>query len=720
MKKTLIITDLDGTLLHPATYSFDAALPALGLVEARAIPLILCSSKTRAEIEIYRQRLHNIHPFIAENGGGIFIPHGYFATPVTAATLDGHQVIVLGTPYAEIRKRFVELRDQYKVAARGFGDMSVDEIAVLTGLSHDEAALSGQRDFDEPFIFDGEPDERFLQAIEESGLHWTQGQFFHIMGNHDKGRAVELLKALYEREYGEVASIGLGDALNDLPMLAAVEQPVLVKHEDGSYEKRIDLHGMLKTRLAGPEGWNETILELLSYPDGADSRRHKELTGIFNAALAAVDPYRAVLNALRLENDTLLTGDATYPLQQYRRIVVIGAGKSAARMALAMEHLLGHRITAGMVVTKYGHKLHPGVILQAEAAHPVPDMEGMAATQRILQLAQATDEHTLVVCLLSGGASSLLVAPVEGVTLQDKQEMTTLLLRSGASIGELNAVRKHLSAVKGGRLAQAIAPARLLTLILSDVIGDRLDVIASGPTAADDSSYADALAVLTKYNLQHKAPQRVMDFLQRGLDGEVEETVKSGDSCLTNARNFIIGSLGQALAAAAVQARQMGYETGIVSSELQGEARTAAHELAQQARTVLSRMARGERRCLIYGGETTVTVQGHGKGGRNQELALAFALKVEGLSGVTLMSAGTDGNDGPTDAAGAIVDGSTAAQARSLGLNPAHYLDTNDSYSFFQRLDAQSGGNCHFITGPTGTNVMDIQVMLLHNTGAEQ
>lgn len=715
MKKTIIITDLDGTLLHPATYSFVEALPALGLIEDRRIPLVLCSSKTRAEIDVYRQRLHNTHPFIAENGGGIFIPHGYFSQPVTAAQLDGYQVVVLGMPYAEIRQRFVELRDQFGAKVRGFGDMSVAEIAVLTGLPPEEAALARQRDFDEPFIFDGEPDEGFLQAIETAGLRWTRGQFFHIMGAHDKGRAVQLLKALYEQESGAVDTIGLGDGLNDLPLLSAVEQPVLVRHEDGSYETRIELPGMLKTRRAGPAGWNETMLELLSYPDGAGSQR-KTLLGIFNAALTAADPYRAILASVRIDGDMLHAGDGCYPLEQYRRIVVLGAGKSAARMALAIEHLLGKRISEGIVVTKYGHGLHPGIILQEEAAHPVPDMAGMAATQRILELAQSADEHTLVICLLSGGASALLVAPADGVTLQDKQEMTSLLLKAGASIGEVNAVRKHLSAVKGGHLAEAIAPARLLTLIMSDVIGDHVDVIASGPTAADDSSYADALVVLAKYRLEQKAPARALEHLKQGLAGNVAETVKHDAACLTNTRNLIVAGLDQALHAAAARANELGYTTEIVSNALQGEARSAAHQIAERARSLLTALAPGERRCLIYGGETTVTVQGRGKGGRNQELALAFALETEGLSGITLLSAGTDGSDGPTDAAGAVVDGSTAAHARSLGIDPAHYLNDNDSYTFFERYDAHSGSASHYLSGPTGTNVMDIQIVLLHGT----
>ena len=723
MKKTLIITDLDGTLLDPASYAFDEALPAIRHTQAHNIPLILCSSKTRAEIEVYRAQLGCTHPFISENGGGIFVPYGYFAAPVDGEEADDYQVIVLGTPYAEVRQNFLELRERLGIAVRGFGDMSVDEVAILTGLSPEAAKLAMQREFDEPFIFDEAPDERFLQEIEAAGLRWTQGELFHIMGRHHKGRAIERLKALYQRQFGAVHCIGLGDSLNDLPMLTAVDQPVLVRHEDGSYDRRIELPYLLKTHLPGPAGWNEAVLQLLSGDTGIatspTATRHRNLTEIFNAALAAVDPYTAVLDAVQIEQGTLHAAGASYPLGAYERIMVIGAGKSAARMTLAVEHLLDGRIDAGLVVTKYGHALKPGIVRQLEGGHPVPDAAGMTATQQMLELAREADERTLLLCLLSGGASALLVAPVADITLADEQITTTLLLRAGASIGELNAVRKHISVVKGGGLAQAACPARLLTLILSDVIGDRLDVIASGPTAADDSTYADALAVVDKYDLRAQLPPRVLEHLLQGLAGNVAETAKRGDPCLATTHNAVIGGLGQALSAAADQARALGYVTEIVDSELQGEARQAARLLAQRARSALAALQPGERHCLVCGGETTVTVRGTGRGGRNQELALAFALEIDGYAGVSLLSAGTDGSDGPTDAAGAIVDGATAAQARRLGINPEKLLDNNDSYAFFSQLDALAGSASHFITGPTGTNVMDVQLILLHGPTRE-
>lgn len=709
---TLIFSDLDGTLLDAADYSFAAARPALGVVRARGIPLVLCSSKTRAEIEEYRRRMDNGHPFIAENGGGIFIPQGYFTVPFETETFGGYRLVRLGTPYAEIRRRFVALREKTGAKVRGFADMTDEEVAELTGLPLVAAALAKRRDFDEAFVFDGAADQSFLKAIEADGLHWTQGQFFHILGDHDKGRAVKLLQSLYQREYGELASIGLGDSLNDLPMLQAVDRPVLVRKADGSFDERVDLPNLLKTQQPGPFGWNDAVLQLLAAPPHEAGTTQQPLAEIFSAALAAADPYRAVLAAVRVEEGHLVVGGAAWDLADYDRIIVTGAGKATGRMALAVEELLGRRISAGLVIVKQGHKAPLHSIEQLESSHPVPGEAGVAGTRRVLDMLHDADERTLVICLLSGGASALLVDPVEGVTLQDKQRTTGMLLNAGASIGELNAVRKHLSAVKGGRLAQAAFPAQVLTLILSDVIGDRLDVIASGPTAPDESSFDYAWAVVEKYGLQEKLPPRVRYYLKRGLAGLEAETLKAGAACFERTQNVIVGGIGLALAAAAEKARQLDFVTEIMDAELQGEARDAARRLARRTHATLAAMRAGERRCLLWGGETTVTVHGTGRGGRNQELALAFALEIEGVAGVSLLSAGTDGTDGPTDAAGAMVDGETAARARRAGLDPVEYLEDNDSWHFFRRLDELSGGHSHLRTGPTGTNVMDIQIVL--------
>lgn len=436
----------------------------------------------------------------------------------------------------------------------------------------------------------------------------------------------------------------------------------------------------------------------------------KHLSQILEHTLAAADPYQAVLSAVQIKGDSLQVADATYDLTDFKRIVVVGAGKASARMAQALEKLLGGRISTGLIVVKEGHALALDVIEQVEAAHPVPDQAGVDGTRRVLQMLRGADEKTLVICLLSGGASALLVAHVPGVTLADKQVVTTLLLHAGVTIGELNRVRKHLSAVKGGRLAQVAQPAQMLTLIVSDVIGDRLDVIASGPTTPDSSTFAEAWAVLEKYELREKVPLRAMGYLKRGMAGEEQETVKGG---LGNVRNVIVAGSNMALAAAQGQAQLLGYDTTVLSARIQGEAREVAQFLAQTARATLAEMQAGEQRCLLCGGETTVRVRGAGKGGRNQELALAFALEIEGLAGVTLLSAGTDGTDGATDAAGATVDGHTAERARQLGMVPEQYLANNDSYTFFHEFDAGFCAHSQLITGPTGTNVMDVQIMLL-------
>lgn len=446
--------------------------------------------------------------------------------------------------------------------------------------------------------------------------------------------------------------------------------------------------------------------------------KNSELLDIFNAALAAVDPYRAVLNSVRLEQNSLHVGAKIYALEKYSRIVVVGAGKATARMAMALEALLGERISGGLIIVKYGHSAALNIIMQAEAAHPLPDQAGVDGTRKILEMARLADEKTLFICLFSGGASALLVAPAADVTLADKQVVTGLLLGAGADIGELNAVRKHLSAVKGGRLAQAAFPAAIMVLILSDVIGDPLDVIASGPAAADSSTFADAWAVIEKYPLQNKIPQRVLHHLQQGLNGKVGETVKQGDPCLHQVHSVIVGNNLLALDAAKKKAEQMGFAVEIIKSDLQGEARDAAKFLAQTACARLRNMQNNGRSCLLSGGETTVTITGSGMGGRSQELALAFAVEIEGHDAVSLLSAGSDGSDGPNDAAGAMVNSRTAARARQLGIEPEQYLADNDSYHFFQQFDARSGEQTHLLTGPSGTNVMDIQIMLLGDPGA--
>ena len=418
---------------------------------------------------------------------------------------------------------------------------------------------------------------------------------------------------------------------------------------------------------------------------------------IFWAALEAADPRRAVLRHQHTLSDLLRKED-------YRTLCVAGFGKAACAMAAAVEELLCDRIGRGVVITPRGycrdtHQLQKMQLY--EGGHPVPDENGLAGTAEIVQLLKDGDEHTLVICLISGGGSALLVAPHEGISLSEKKQVTRLLLHAGAAINELNTVRKHLSRVKGGRLAEIARPARMVSLIISDVVGDHLDIIASGPTAPDESAFTDALQVMEKYRLAATVPVSVMHFLARGAQGLIPETPKKGDAMFNRVDNIIIASNKTALEAARAEAAHLGYPAEIITAELTGEAREAGRRLAQRAR--------GMKRpvCLISGGETTVTVAGGGTGGRNLELALAFAQEIRDAPGITLLSAGTDGKDGSADAAGALVDGETMARARATGLDPEAYLAENDSYNFFRQV----GGL--LVTGPTGTNVMDIQVIIV-------
>jgi len=441
----------------------------------------------------------------------------------------------------------------------------------------------------------------------------------------------------------------------------------------------------------------------------------ERLLEIFMAGVRAADPRVAVSRHMRVEGGSLYLHGEKIDLSRFKKVVVVGAGKGASPMAKAAEESLGDRIDEGVVVVKYGHATERlSKIAQVEASHPLPDESGVRGTGRIIELLKGADSSTLVVCLLSGGASSLLVAPVDGVSLEDKRRTTAELLACGASIGEVNAVRKHLSRVKGGRLAELASPATVLTFIMSDVIGDRLDVIASGPTVPDGSTFAEAIEVVERYAISGRLPESVAAVLKAGAEGKLNETPKASEPFFKYVRSVVVGSLGASVAAAKDAASVMGFEAEIATSELQGEAREAARLLASSALEARDLIGDGGKpRCFISGGETTVTIKGGGKGGRNQELALAFAIEIEGKEGITMLSAGTDGTDGPTDAAGAVVDGATVTEARRLGIDPADYLERNDSYAFFERLDAASASKSHIKTGPTGTNVMDIQITVV-------
>lgn len=390
-----------------------------------------------------------------------------------------------------------------------------------------------------------------------------------------------------------------------------------------------------------------------------------------------------------------------------RQVRVLGAGKGVAPMALALEDMLGQRIDEGFIVVKYDHGLPLKRIRQAEAGHPVPDASGVRGTQHLLDMARTCTEQDLLICLLTGGASALTPAPAPGLSLADLQRTTQLLLDCGAAIHEINAVRKHLSAFSGGQLARAAGGASVLSVIVSDVVGDPLDVIASGPTAPDASSFADCREILGRFGLEDKLPAVVREYLWAGLAGRVPETPKPGDPLFGRVQNILAATNRQALDAAAVAAEACGYIPCVLTDQMTGEARQKAVELTGEAlRRAGSLGPDGKGLCLLAGGETTVTIRGRGRGGRNQEMALAAALELEDQPRVCALFAGTDGTDGPTDAAGGFAF--SGSVARMGGREAARaLLAENDSNAAL----ALSGDL--LVTGPTRTNVMDLAVLLV-------
>jgi hydroxypyruvate reductase len=440
---------------------------------------------------------------------------------------------------------------------------------------------------------------------------------------------------------------------------------------------------------------------------------------ILAAALSAVEPARAVQQHMHRDGPRLMLGTQPYDLRDYARVFVVGAGKAGVPMARAATEVLGSYLSGGIVTTRATgdetviSRTNSGLTLLA-ARHPLPDERGVQATRRIIDLLEQAGEHDLVLVLLSGGGSALLTSPAPGLTLDDLQHLTELLLASGASINEINSLRKHLDTVKGGGLARYAAPATLATLVLSDVVGNPLDVIASGPTVPDPSTFADAHAVLERYSLHERVPAAVVERLRAGMRGDMPDTPTADDPLFARTQHILVGSNQQAATAALHAARSEGCHTLLLTTRAQGEARVVGHLLAAIAREVATGGGAGGaanpplRRpaCLILGGETTVTLRGDGHGGRNQELALAAIEEMAGLEQTALVTLATDGNDGPTDAAGAVVTGETLARAQALGLDPAAALANNDAYPFFDAL-----GDL-LRPGPTHTNVNDLALIV--------
>ena len=447
--------------------------------------------------------------------------------------------------------------------------------------------------------------------------------------------------------------------------------------------------------------------------DSRLTNMREDALAIFKAALVVVEPRETVLRTLSRSGEVLriVRGRKLikkFDLSKIDQIYVIGAGKASAPMAEAIEEVIGGRLVAGVVVTKTGHGLNLKKTTVLEASHPLPDEAGLAAAQKIKTLLEKAGPHDLIFSVISGGGSALTPFPAKGVSLADKQQVTQKLLGCGASIQEINAVRKHLSQLKGGQLSKAATPAQVINLMLSDVVGDDLDTIASGPFVPDRSTFRDVAAILARYDLSESIPDTVRKYIERGLKGQISETPKAGDPEFHKVVNLIVGSNYQALLAAASEAKEKGYRPLILSSFIEGETREVAKVHAALAKEVrASGHPLRPPACLISGGETTVTLKGNGKGGRNQEFALAAALELDGMKDVLLFSAGTDGTDGDTDAAGAMADGDTCTRALQAGLSPRQHLENNDSYPFFAGL-----GDL-VITGPTRTNVMDIRLVIV-------
>jgi glycerate-2-kinase len=443
--------------------------------------------------------------------------------------------------------------------------------------------------------------------------------------------------------------------------------------------------------------------------DDISRKLREDACSILEAALEAVDPEQAIFNALKLDDGVLSFEGETIRLSDVNRIIVVGGGKAGGLMARAIEKLLGDRINEGLVNVLEGTE--NTVILKKiklhGTSHPVPSTSGVEGVKQMLELSERLNEDDLVISLISGGGSALMPYPAEGIGLDDLQAITGSLLRVGATINELNAVRKHLSAFKGGQLARHCAPACVVSLILSDVIGDPLDIIASGPTAPDTSSFSDAKAVLERYGLWTDAPVNIKTRITEGVEGEIPDTPKEDDQVFKRVNNILIANNVIAAQAAREKAAELGYDSMVLSTYIEGEASSVGEILTGIAKEIDKRdQPLKKPAVLVIGGETTVTVKGEGVGGRNMEVALGASLRLDGLN-CLVAALGTDGIDGPTVSAGAFVDGYTLKRSKEKGLDPELYLGENDSYTYFKEL-----GDC-ILTGPTGTNVNDLSLILI-------
>lgn len=433
-----------------------------------------------------------------------------------------------------------------------------------------------------------------------------------------------------------------------------------------------------------------------------------DICQVLAAAIDSADAGVAIKNKVSLEANHIIIANTSYDLTEYKRVFVIGAGKAAVPMVFAIYKILGKRITAGIVITKDGYISKDNPSLETplniiEASHPVPNHRNLDASSQVYSLIRNLTSDDLVICLLSGGGSALMIRPSQGISLENIQDTTSILLTCGATINELNTIRKHLDELKGGGLAKILFPASVISLLLSDVVGDSLDMIASGPTVADTTTYKDAWAILSKYQILDQIPSPIRSHIMDGIAGIIPETLKPGDPILDKVQNFIAGNNKQTALAAIQAAKTMGFNTKLLTTSLHGEASHMGQSLSESAKSLLISPTRiPQPACLLASGETTVTIKGTGKGGRNQELALGAVKSLSGVDQILLVSLATDGGDGPTDAAGAVVSDQTYSLGSAIGLSPIEYLERNDSYHYFEPL-----GDL-IKTGPTLTNVNDL------------
>lgn len=454
------------------------------------------------------------------------------------------------------------------------------------------------------------------------------------------------------------------------------------------------------------------------------SQLRDDAVAILRSGIGRVDPWAMVEQSVSVVEETLTVATenetVSIDLSRFERIVVVGAGKASASMARGIETVLKERISAGIIAVKPGHTDTLRTIRMIEAGHPVPDDGSVAAAQAIVELVDTADDRTLVLNLVSGGGSALLTLPYRdehhAVSLEEMQQTTATLLSCGATIQEINCVRKHISSIKGGRFAARCAPARLVSLILSDVVGDDLSSIASGLAAPDATTFADVKSIIRKYGVGDELPRTVLDVIDRGLTGDIADTPKPGDPIFDDVTNVLLGSNAQAVRAAGEHARSLGYNTVTLGAQITGEAREVARVYAGILRDAVRfnppEPTIGEKPlCVIGGGETTVTLRGDGLGGRNQEMALAviaeFLPDPSPLQSALFLSGATDGNDGPTDAAGGFADAAAVEAALSGAVDIVDVLQRNDAYHGLETIGAL------LKTGPTNTNVCDIQIILV-------